>query len=84
MQIMKKNMYLFYRVVCRRMCAGIYMAEAELLTTFVHVLSRCSIEPIRDINGKEQFPDIDRSVIIGPTMTPAPYKVKFVERSQSL
>ncbi|KAI7879547.1 cytochrome P450 [Mucor mucedo] len=68
----------------RRMCAAIYMAEVELFTAFVQVISRCTIEPVRDIDGKEYVPDIDNPVIMGLTLIPAPHKLNFVERTQSL
>ncbi|KAG2204058.1 hypothetical protein INT47_007052 [Mucor saturninus] len=68
----------------RRMCPGIYIAEVELFTSFIQVLSKCTIEPVRDANGKEQLPDIDHPVTAGLILLPIPYKVNFVERTNSL
>jgi hypothetical protein len=68
----------------RRMCAAIYMAEVEIFTSFIEVISRCTLEPVRDVDGKEQMPDIEIPVITGLTLLPIPYKINFVERTQSL
>ncbi|GAA5804557.1 cytochrome P450 [Helicostylum pulchrum] len=68
----------------RRMCAGIYMAEAELFVSFVNVIARCSIEPVVDSTGKEHFPNIEQAVNSGITLTPESYKVNFVERTPDL
>ncbi|KAI7879545.1 cytochrome P450 [Mucor mucedo] len=68
----------------RRMCPAIYMAEVEFFTSFTQILSKCTIEPVRDANGKEQLPDIDHPVTAGLTLLPIPYKVNFVERTDSL
>ncbi|KAI7873258.1 cytochrome P450 [Mucor mucedo] len=68
----------------RRMCPGIYMAEVELFTTFIHVILRCIIEPVRDMDGKEYVPNIENAVLSGLTSLPAPHKLNFVERIQSL
>lgn len=57
------------------------MAEAELFITFVHVISRCRIEPLQDSDGNDVLPNIKHSVNTGLTLSPAPYKVKFIERA---
>lgn len=74
------NFFLLFR----RMCAGIYMAEAELFTSFVNVIGRCSIEPVVDSTGKEHFPNIEQAMNAGMTLIPEPYKVNFVERIPDL
>lgn len=66
----------------RRVCPGTYMAEAEILTAFIQVLSRCSIEPVIDSDGKEHYPNINHSNNSGLSLTPSPYKIKFVERTK--
>lgn len=66
------------------MCAGIYMAEAELFVSFVNVIARCSIEPVVDSTGKEYFPNIEKAMNSGITLTPEPYRVNFVERTPDL
>ncbi|GAA5798379.1 hypothetical protein HPULCUR_003781 [Helicostylum pulchrum] len=63
----------------RRICPGINLAEAELFAGFVGILSRCSIIPT-----DEGMPDADGFIHCGLTMLPLPFKVKFVERSDSL
>lgn len=66
------------------MCPGIYMAEAELFTSFVNVISRCSIEPVVDSTGREHFPNLEHTSNSGITSAPGPYKVNFVERTPDL
>ncbi|KAI7873245.1 cytochrome P450 [Mucor mucedo] len=68
----------------RRLCAAVYMAEVELFMAFVQVITRCTIEPVRDIDGKEHFPDIENSIIKGLILSPVPHKLNFIERKQSL
>lgn len=74
----------FFLHQCRRTCPGIYMAEVELFTTFVQVISRCTLEPVRDKDGKELFPSIKNTVAAGLTLVPVPHKINFVERKNPL
>ncbi|KAI9357779.1 cytochrome P450 [Pilaira anomala] len=67
----------------RRVCPGTYLAEAELLTAFIQVLSKCSIEPIIDSNKREIYPVLDHSMDGGLVSIPPPYKVRFVERTRT-
>lgn len=62
------------------MCADIYGRG----WTFHKVISRCTLEPVRDVDGKEQYPDIENPVNVGLTLVPTPYKINFVERTNSL
>lgn len=66
------------------MCAAIYMAEVGLPTAFVEAISRCTIEPVREINGKEHMPDIETPVVTGLSLLPAPHRLLFAERIQTL
>ncbi|KAG2204138.1 hypothetical protein INT47_011621 [Mucor saturninus] len=68
----------------RRMCPAIYMAEVEFFTSLIQILSKCTIEPVRDANGKEQLPDINNPVNSGLVLLPISYKVNFVERINPL
>ncbi|KAG2230638.1 cytochrome P450 [Thamnidium elegans] len=63
----------------RRICPGISLAEAEIFAGFVSILSRCSIVPT-----DKGMPDINGAINCGLTVLPLPFKVKFVERSNSL
>ncbi|CEP11847.1 hypothetical protein [Parasitella parasitica] len=60
----------------RRICPGIYLAEAEIFNALVQVLSRCKIEA-DDALG---LPDIDHVRSGSITAMTLPYKLKFAKR----
>ncbi|KAI8354066.1 cytochrome P450 [Blakeslea trispora] len=59
----------------RRICPGIYLAEAEMFSAFVQLFSRASIEP-----SDEGLPDLHSATNAGLVLQPHPYKLKFVRR----
>ncbi|KAL9555452.1 hypothetical protein PS6_002840 [Mucor atramentarius] len=61
----------------RRICPGIYLAEAQIFNAMIQVLARCSIEADNALG----LPNIHESRSGGVTSMPLPYKLKFVERS---
>lgn len=76
LDLTKINVHYFYY---RRSCPGIYLSESELFYGFVQIFARCRVEPTSD-----GLPDIDSAVHIGLTSAPLPYRVKFVQRADSL
>lgn len=60
------------------MCPAVYLAEVEIFSALVRMLSKSFIEPV-SIN---EVPNIDGSELIGINLYPLPYKVKFTPRSQ--
>lgn len=57
----------------RRLCPGTYLAEFEIFTVLVRLLSQCKVET----QGNE-YPDLNSQTNAGVVITPAPYKVRFV------
>ncbi|KAI7871358.1 cytochrome P450 [Spinellus fusiger] len=68
----------------RRMCPGIYLAEAELFLTYTTLLARCTIEPALDSSGSPVYGDIESSVDGGLVIRFKPYKLRFIERPDRL
>ncbi|KAI8638928.1 cytochrome P450 [Parasitella parasitica] len=60
----------------RRICPGIYLAEAQIFNALVQVLSRCTIKA----DDKLGLPDIDRIRSGGLTAMTLPHKLKFSKR----
>ncbi|KAI8367441.1 cytochrome P450 [Choanephora cucurbitarum] len=63
----------------RRVCPGIYLAEAEIFSAFVQLLARASIEP-----SDEGLPDLNSTINGGLILQPLPHKLKFVRRHDAL
>ncbi|KAI8090421.1 cytochrome P450 [Thamnidium elegans] len=59
----------------RRICPGIYLAEAEMFIAFVEIFSRCFVEPTSD--GQ---PNINTERVSSLTILPVDYRVKFTKR----
>ncbi|KAI8879554.1 cytochrome P450 [Backusella circina FSU 941] len=68
----------------RRMCPGMYLSEAEILSAYISIFSRCSIEPDIDSEGNICLPDISLPVDSGITQIAKPFKVRFIERANRL
>ncbi|KAI8885219.1 cytochrome P450 [Backusella circina FSU 941] len=64
----------------RRICPGIYLAEAEIFNAYISIFSKSTIEPVYK-NGQPVFPDISGARSGGGTTLPLRYNVQFVERS---
>ncbi|KAI8352157.1 cytochrome P450 [Choanephora cucurbitarum] len=63
----------------RRICPGIYLAEAEIFFAVIQLLARANIEP-----ADEGLPVLEGAVNAGLSLRPVPYKVKFVRRTDAL
>ncbi|OBZ85547.1 hypothetical protein A0J61_06394 [Choanephora cucurbitarum] len=63
----------------RRICPGIYLAEAEIFFAVIQLLARANIEP-----ADEGLPVLEGAVNAGLSLRPLPYKVKFVRRTDAL
>ncbi|KAI7865851.1 cytochrome P450 [Spinellus fusiger] len=68
----------------RRICPGIYLAEAELFYVYVNLWSRCTIEPMLDSNNNPVYTDYTISIPYGLTLRPTPHELRFVERPDKL
>ena len=64
----------------RRICPGIYMAENELFNSLTRMMARCTIEPLIAANGEKIYPNLDDFTDSGSTLTPGPFKLRFIER----
>ncbi|KAF1802550.1 cytochrome P450 [Mucor lusitanicus] len=64
----------------RRLCPGIYLAEAQIFNAMIQVLARCSIEADDELG----LPNIHESRNGGVTSMPLPYRLKFVKRANSV
>lgn len=63
----------------RRICPGIYLAEAEMFIAFVEIFSRCFVEPTSD--GP---PNLNTERVSSLTILPVDYRVKFTKRTSNL
>ncbi|KAG2230874.1 hypothetical protein INT48_003037 [Thamnidium elegans] len=64
----------------RRICPGIALAENELFNSITRVMARCRIEPALSENGDKIYPNLVDVNDGGSTVSPLPFKVRFVER----
>lgn len=62
----------------RRICPGIYLAEAEMFVAFVEIFSRCFVEPTSD--GQ---PNINTERVSTLTNLPVEYRIKFTKRTEN-
>jgi hypothetical protein len=47
---------------------------------FISVFSNCRIDPVKDYQGNNVYPDVDDVLDNGIVQSPAPHKIKFVKR----
>ncbi|KAI9477130.1 cytochrome P450 [Zychaea mexicana] len=66
----------------RRICPGIYLSETEMFIALIRVFVGYSLEPPLDQQGRSIKQDDSKAVSAGIVVTPAPYNVRFVERSE--
>ncbi|KAI9020041.1 cytochrome P450 [Phycomyces nitens] len=65
----------------RRLCPGIYMAEAEMFYNLTRIFHKCDMEFPLDKNGDPIMVDINSSIDNGITSIPVPYTMRFIPRS---
>ncbi|RCH84474.1 hypothetical protein CU097_006601 [Rhizopus azygosporus] len=66
----------------RRICPGSYMAEREIFSMLVELLSKCTIKPILSSKGIPVYPNLDE-YIDKCVMTPlAQFKVRLIKREK--
>jgi hypothetical protein len=59
-------------------------AESESFNSFTKVMARCNIEPAIAPNGDKIYPDLNSFKDGGAVLLPGAYKVRFVEREESI
>lgn len=67
----------------RRICPGIHLAEVEMFHMCTRIFANCVIAAKLDKNGNEVPVDINAARNCGIVLTPCPYQIRFIARTDS-
>ncbi|ORE10331.1 cytochrome P450 [Rhizopus microsporus var. microsporus] len=66
----------------RRTCPGSYMAEREIFSMLVELVSKCTIKPILSSKGIPVYPKLDEYIDESVIAPPAQFKFRLVKREK--
>ncbi|KAG1179338.1 hypothetical protein G6F70_001106 [Rhizopus microsporus] len=68
----------------RRTCPGSYLAEREMFSMLIELISKCTIKPILSSKGTPIYPKLDEYIDETVIAPPAQFKVRLIKREKEV